>query len=172
MSENLLEIIKAIIIAGLPIGAVSFALVYWAIKKEYINLEDDIKQLKNNKKQAKKDDIEFKVNPIHKKWLYFGGGYYGLMAFVAYIHIEWLEVKTFIISYSTFSNLIDQITVGALVSLIIDSFLNLIPAFLWFMHWPDVIDIQNGWYWLLASYMGYQLGEYLAKWILERNRYN
>lgn len=169
MSENMLEIMKAMIIAGLPIMAISFSLVYWAVKKEYINLEDDITQLKSNKKQAKKDDVEFKVNPIYKKWLYFGGGYYGLMALIAYIHIEGLEVKTFIESYTSFSNLIDQITVTAVVSLIIDSFLNIIPAFLWFAHWPDVINIQNGWYWLLASYIGYRLGEYLAKWMLKRD---
>jgi hypothetical protein len=165
----MLEIIKASIMAGLPIAVFSFALVYWAIKKEYISKEDNIQQLKDNKKQSKKDKVDFNVNPIHKKWLYFGGGYYGLMAFITYIHIEWLEIKTFVLSYTSFSNLVDQVTVSAFVGLIIDSFLNLIPAFLWFSHWPDFIDIQNGWYWLLTSYAGYHVGEYLAKWMFKNN---
>jgi len=163
INEPFFEIIKSIFYAGVPVALVSFLLVLWAIKKDYMEYDEKIESLKKKKKQAKKDNSEFKVNPVHKKWLYFGGGYYGLMAFITYTYIEVLEVGDFFKNYSSFSDLIDQISISAVIGLIVDSFMNIIPAFTWFIYWPKVFTMDNGWYWLFASYFGYQLGGYLAK---------
>lgn len=157
------EILKAIFIAGLPVGLVGFGLVLWSIKKNYIGAEDNISLLKEKKTQSDDKESDFKLNPIHQKWLFFGGGYYGTMAFITYIHIEVLEIIEFFSNYTSFSNLVDQITFGALINLVIESFLNIIPAFVWFSYWPDVFNIGNGWYWLIASYLGFEIGSYLAK---------
>ena len=169
MSENLFEIIKAIFMAGLPSAALAFMMVFYAIKRGYIEIDEAVESLKKRRKQARKDDSEFKVNPIHQKWLYFGGGYYGLMALATYIHVETIEVIDFFANYSSFANLIDQLTFSALIHLVIESFLNIIPAFTWFLYWPKLIVMHNGWYWLLASYLGYQLGGYVARWYSNRN---
>ena len=85
------------------------------------------------------------------------------MAFITYIYIEVLEVIEFFANYTSFSNLMDQITLGAVIGLIFESLLNIIPAFIWFTYWPDVFTISNGWYWLIASYAGFELGSYLAR---------
>ena len=159
----MIEILKAIVIAGLPVGLFGFGLVLWSIKKNYLSSEDDLSVLKEKKKQSDDKESNFKLNPIHQKWLFFGGGYYGTMAFITYIHIEVIEVAEFLANYTSFANLVDQITFGAVISLVIESFLNIIPAFVWFSYWPDVFDIANGWYWLIASYLGFELGSYLAK---------
>jgi hypothetical protein len=159
----MLEIIKAIFIAGLPVGLVGFGLVLWSIKNKYIGIDDDLNTLKQRKIDSDDKESEFKLNPIHQKWLFFGGGYYGTLAFITYVHLEALEVIEFFDQYTSFSNLVEQITFGALIRLLVESFLNLIPAFVWFTYWPDVFTINNGWYWLIASYIGFEAGRYLAK---------
>ena len=158
-----MELVKAIFIGGLPIALIGFTLVYWSIKNQYISADDHTELLKEKKNQSDDKQSDFRLNPIHQKWLFFGGGYYGTMAFATYLYIEMLEVFDFFTSYTSFQHLIDQITVSAVFGLIIESFLNIIPAFIWFTYWPDLISIQNGWYWLLASYAGYHLGSHGAK---------
>lgn len=155
--------------AGIPSAVLAFMMVFYAIKRGYIEIDETVQSLKQRKKQAKKDDSEFNVNPVHQKWLYFGGGYYGLMALGTYIHVELLEIIDFFGNYSSFSNLIDQMTFKAVIHFVIESFLNIIPAFTWFLYWPKLIVMHNGWYWLLSSYLGYQLGGYVARWYTKRN---
>ncbi len=157
------------IFAGLPVLIITFLLVYWAIKKAYLSLDNDNVDLRQLKKADKEETSSVQVNRIYQKWLFFGGGFYGLMAFITYLHIEALEVYTFVKSYTDFANFIDQITVGAVIGLIIDSLINLIPSFTWFLYWPEQIEMNNGWYWLIAAYIGYQAGVKLAQWIGKRN---
>lgn len=164
-----MEIVKAIAIAGLPIAIVGFFLVLWSIKKNYIGFDDSLKQLKQKKKESDDKQSEFKLNPIHRKWLFFGGGYYGTMAFVTYIVIEAKEILDFFANYTSFSHLLEQISLSAIISLVIESFLNLIPAFIWFSYWPDIFSIENGWYWIAASYAGYHCGSYGAKFYAKNN---
>ena len=150
-------------IAGLATMAFTYLMVFLAIKRGYLELEENIDELSKRRKQAKKDKSDFKINPVHNKWLFFGGGYYGIMALATYLHVELLEIYDFFRDFSTLANFVDQISIGAIISFIIDSFLNLIPAFTWFLYWPKVIIMQNGWYWLAASYAGYYIGEFLAR---------
>jgi hypothetical protein len=44
--------------------------------------------------------------------------------------------------------------------------MNLVSAFVWFQYWDEHIDMQNGWYWLVAAYLGYVSGTHLAKRIV------
>jgi hypothetical protein len=159
----MLEMIKAIFIAGIPVGLIGFGLILWSIKNKYIGADENPKALQQRKKDSDNKDTDFKLNPVHQKWLFFGGGYYGTLAFITYLHIEAIEIIEFFSEYTSFSNLIDQISFGALVQLVVESFLNIIPAFIWFTYWPDIFTINNGWYWLIASYIGFETGSFLAK---------
>lgn len=161
---------EAVIYAGIPTAVVSFLMMLWAIRKNYLLVDDDLDVLKKSKEEDdlseddnSSNDQESKYNPVHQKWLYFGGGYYGLMALVTYIYLEVLEVIEFIGNYESFNQLMDQITVKAIFGLVIESFLNIIPAFTWFIYWPKELDMTNGWYWLVASYIGYHIGSFAAR---------
>ena len=160
----------AVLYAGIPTAVVSFLMMLWAIRKNYLLVDDDLDVLKKSKEEDdlseddnSSNDQESKYNPVHQKWLYFGGGYYGLMALVTYIYLEVLEVIEFIGNYESFNQLMDQITVKAIFGLVIESFLNIIPAFTWFIYWPKELDMTNGWYWLVASYIGYHIGSFAAR---------
>ncbi len=163
-----MEVIKAIFLAGVPVGLFGFGLVLWSIKNQYIGTQDKLDVLKEKKKLSDDKASDFKLNPVHQKWLFFGGGYYGTMAFITYIYIEFLEIIEFFTSYTSFDNMLDKISFGALIQLLIESFLNIIPAFVWFTYWPKVFDMSNGWYWLVASYAGFEIGSYLAKYFAPR----
>ena len=116
-----MDIIYPLIFAAVPLFLLSFLLVFWAIKHDYISTEDGDVDLKKFKKIAKQNKEKPKVNPIHKKWIFFGGGFYGLMAFITYVHVEFLEIADFIAAYTTFAHFVEQITIGAVIKLIIDS---------------------------------------------------
>ena len=164
-----MEFLYPFVMAGVPLFILSFLLVFWAIKHEYISADDKKADLRGFKKEYNKDKSAHKVNRIHRKWLFFGGGFYGLMALVTYVHVEAIEIYDFFLGYTTFADFIDQVSISAVISLIIESFLNLIPAFIWFLYWPKHIVMQNGLYWLIAAYIGYQLGTNFAKWWVKRN---
>lgn len=164
----MLEVLRIIFMAALPISAIAFIMMFYTLKNGYVDLNGNVDDLKKRKKQAEKDKVDFNVNPIHRKWLFFGGGYYGLMALATYAHVEFIEVYEFFSAFSTFAAFIDQVTLGALIRLVIESFLNLFPAFTWFLYWPKIITMNNGWYWLGASYAGYHLGIYLANCFVAR----
>ncbi|MFT6732749.1 MAG: hypothetical protein ACJAS9_000931 [Polaribacter sp.] len=167
-SNQNVEVIRAIFFAGLPTAVITFLMVFFAIKRGYVELGEDLDELKKRKKQAKISKTEFKVNLVHSKWLYFGGGYYGLMALTTYAHVEFMEIYDFFGNFSSIANFIDKISFGAFIRLIIDSFMNLIPAFTWFLYWPKIIVMHSGWYWLGASYVGYHIGSYLGNWFMTR----
>ncbi len=170
-SGLILELIRVLFFAVLPVVVISFGFVFLAIKRGYIDADEPVESLSKKRKQAKKEKTEFKVNPIHTKWLYFGGGYYGLMALSTYAHVEILEVYNFFANYTSLAELLEQISLGAVIRLIINSFMNLFPAFTWFLYWPDIIDIQRGWYWLGGSYAGYYVGDIIARQIIIRKVY-
>ena len=157
-----MEILKVIFIAGIGTATITYFMVFLAIKRGYLDIEEDVEELRKRRKQAKKDKATFTINPVHNKWLYFGGGYYGLMALTTYVHAEFFEVYDFFSNFTSFSDFIEKISISAIIHLVIESFLNLIHAFLWFFYWPKVFVMQNGWIWLCGSYAGYYIGKYLA----------
>ena len=106
---------------------------------------------------------------VFDKWLFFGGGFYGLMALITFVVIEVKEIFGFITSFSL-ATISDNFSLHQLISGIVDIFvngiMNLVSAFVWFQYWDEQIDMYNGWYWLEAAYLGYLSGTHLAKRIV------
>ena len=102
------EVFWAFLMAGVPIGAFTLAIVWRALQKGHFQETLDIKALegeinamsKSNKKKKKGDDD--KLHPVQKKWAKFGGGFYGIVAFFTYIVIEVFEIITMISNFGGF----------------------------------------------------------------------
>ena len=117
------EILRAAIVAGLPIGVFTFALVWWSLRgghfKEVLDmkaLENEMKQMaKAGKKKAKKERAP--QHPLQKKWAKFGGGFYGIVAFFTYIVIEAAEIFTMIVEFGGFWDFLRQLNFGVIVKL-------------------------------------------------------
>jgi len=111
-----------------------------------------------------------KLNPVHNKWLTFGGGFYGAVALLTYLLIEFDELAGF---FSNFTGIIDflrSVSVDMLIRLFIDSLLNFIAAITWPVHWLGRLRGPHLWVWLVAAYAGYWVGSTAALRTIRRRR--
>lgn len=123
--------------------------------------------MKTERKNAKNEGQEKLAigETATNKWLFFGGGFYGLMAFGTYLYIEVGEIATFLLSLIDFTwvQFWSQLSIDLVIKFIINSVMNLVDAFVWFRYWPQVISMQNGWVWLIVAHVGYILAAQIAK---------
>lgn len=129
--------------------AISFCLLYFIDR--HIDEDDDLDE-----------DHLFSLDFVHSKWVSFGGGFYGLAALITFFVIEILEVIDFLTAATDLDYFIEAISFSTLIAIFVESLKNMFTALTWFMYWPDIIDMGNGWVWLIMAYAGYQLGEYLS----------
>lgn len=165
------EFFNALLWAGLPVGFCSYGLAWWAIKKGYIapvnsvkGLEQAVKERNKNKQSKKEGDA------VHRKWLAFGGGYYGVVALLTYAVVELAEIRDFISQLGGIVEFFRNISIGLLVNLIIDAFKNFILAISWPAYWLAELDRHSTWIWFFVSYGGYWVGGHLA--VHQSNREN
>jgi hypothetical protein len=178
MSHYLLIILKPII----PIGMTSFVLVWWALRQNYLGGAASLdeyerwkkaenrsrKEEKKRRKEAKRNglsedpvDAKFedksakkKFDPLHSKWMEFGGGFYGVVAFFTYLLVELGEVRDLLLH---FSDLFRGGLISMVVQFFIESIKNFITAIAWPAYWLRRIP-GDPWLWVIGAYAGYWLG--------------
>ena len=104
------------------------------------------------------------INPVHRKWLAFGGGFYGVLALLTYVVIELYEIRDFFVQFHGLLDFLNEITLGLLIGFLVNSILNFIWAITWPVYWLERIPANFAWIWLVAAYLGYWLGARLAFW--------
>lgn len=180
MFDYLLILLKS----GIPIAATSYALVWWALRRDYLGGADSLdeyekwkkaenqarKAEKKRRKQAKRnpeptaDDpdpvtadpqpTEKKFDPLHSKWMQFGGGFYGVVAFFTYAVVEVGEVRDFL---ANISNVFRGELISMVINFFIESIRNFITAIAWPAFWLRRIHSEQ-WLWIVGAYGGYWLG--------------
>lgn len=175
-----IELITAVLYAGIPIAVLAFGLIYWAQQKGYPIVKesdddpDDLTDDLNDELTAELDDIsnsdkkKKQKHIVFDKWTTFGGGYYGIMALITYIHVEALELWQAFSAFESIEHFISQLSVGFFIGLIIEAIKNLVTAFIWFTYWDEFLPINSPWLWLAVSYAGYYAGEKLMEYRLSR----
>ena len=173
-----LEIFRAVFLGGLPVAILTFTILQWFIASgrmgKFTDEKDLTRQFKEHAratkkaKKARKGDIGAEKGPVfhsraggdffHNKVMSFGGGFYGTMAVLTYILIEAVEIWQFLNALFLPGTWIDKIGFDLLIEFIVDSFVNMIEAFLWFETLPEYVTVNNGLVWLLAVYLGYLAG--------------
>ena len=200
------DIFHAVIMAGLPLMALSFAVIWWALSRGRLQgtsvgeLQKSIEVLGQQRK-GKKDkkgkkggtdqqsselagdgldlaldaglDLDApgekkeKLDPVLDKWFSFGGGFYGIVALYTWILAEWNEVWNFM---SALPGIVLSFNVGALISLVInlfiESLMNFITAISWPVYWLQ--EAGNPWIWIGVAYGGYWLGIKAARHVASR----
>lgn len=118
-----------------------------------LEIEAQIDRLANGGATAKpKHDF------LHSKWMEFGGGFYGVMAFYTYVLIELDEVRDFFVGLA---NLLNQNLVNLVIKFFIQSIMNFITAITWPVYWLSRIHGEH-WLWIIGAYSGYWLGAHAA----------
>lgn len=170
--QVLLEFLKAFFIAGVPVGVVTYVLVWWALRSEYLDRTSDLKQfemevkrLKDERSGKKKnanthaaDTPIRKLNPVHNKWLKFGGGFYGIVALMTFVIIEVGEILGFLGGFRENIGRLSNFSLDMAINFAIDAFMNFIQALAWPWYWMSEINANVIWIWMLAAYAGYWLG--------------
>lgn len=165
------QIFKACLLAGLPLFLVSLCMISWMRKSDLLDDFEDQKGLKaamqaiKQKRKKDKNKSIKKQSMVIDKWLYFGGGFYGLMSLVTYAHIEISEIFKFISDLFTIGlvGLFSSLGLNTIIDFIVNSFVNLLTAILWFGYWPDEVTMREPLIWLLAAYIGYWYGAKTAR---------
>ncbi|NQY65671.1 MAG: hypothetical protein HRT38_18620 [Alteromonadaceae bacterium] len=100
---------------------------------------------------------------LHYKWITFGGGYYGLVSLLTFIYIELEQCILFVLNATGLQSYLDLFSISAIISMLVESFFNMIKAALWFGYWPDIFVMLNGFVWLVTTYCAYRIGAKLAQ---------
>ena len=172
----LYEFFQALIKAGLPVALMSFLLMFWSMYRGHLTetgsmkeLKAELKQLSKNKdkdKDKNKEDCEKTGDPLHNKWMKFGGGFYGVVAMMTLLVIEWADIKDF--GFAGLLGLTDNLSLEMLlettINMVIESFNNFIAAISWPVYWMGEIDSEHIWLWFVAAYAGYSGGSQLARY--------
>ena len=164
------EIIEALFAAALPLGILSYLLASWSIKTGRLSGKGDHKsmraEIKALRKSGKVKGAKTK-NPIHNKWLKFGGRFYGAVALYTFLIIEIREVGDFINGYESVEATIATLGNSSLISTVVSFFVNSLVNFIWAIAWPGFWagEIQGEYLviWLGIAYGGYRLGMFLAR---------
>ena len=181
----IIEFIKAAFIAGIPVALTSYLLAWWALKNNYFGtidgvgvkgLEQEVKRLtKARKKKKGKDEPAEpnppKMNPVHNKWLSFGGGFYGVVALLTYALVELNEVRDFISNLGGLTQWLSNISIDTIINFLIDSLKNFVIAISWPWYWMTEISSRQPWIWFLVAYGAYWAGTRFAlqRFISSRN---
>lgn len=153
------DIIKAIIIAGLPIALFSYYLIILTRTKTQLK-STNATQLKKELKTLelkKNPDENFMHSLLQKKFLKFGGGFYGILTLITYIHIEIYQLIQFVNNFSGFNALFEAGILRLVIAFIIDAVMNLMSAFMWPFYWSDYLPIDSGLTWLVIAILAHTI---------------
>lgn len=156
------EFFIALVKAGLPVGLASYGLVWWALRNDYLSHEGNIKSFEKEAKKRRKDKSLKKGDKLHKKWLAFGGGFYGVVGLLTYAVVELREIRDFVAQLGGLLELIRHISIDLVIRLFIDALQNFIVAIAWPAYWLGEIRSNHIWVWFLAAYGGYWAGTHMA----------
>jgi hypothetical protein len=153
-------------------GAISFVMFLILLKQQNNETVTAIKSkdkdgLKQVKQELKAAPLSVQ-NVLMSKWVAFGGGFYGVMALMTYIVVEFYEVVEFLTSESSVWATITSLGIGDLINFFINSLMNFITAIVWPAYWLKSIHGYSAWVWFVAVYLGYLTGQAIAKYLYEQ----
>ena len=151
------------LMAGLPVGVVAYLLIWWSLRQGYLGEASTFKDVEEEVKVRKKDKEKSKASdPVHRKWLSLGGGFYGVVALITLAWIEIGEVMDFFSNFEGIGPFVGSLSVGFFVNLIIETIRNTITALVWPLYWLSSIRTPHPWVWFVVAYAGYWAGSSLA----------
>lgn len=182
----IVEIIRALLLGAAPVTAFTYLVLQWSVATGRLApfsdeeaLDEQYKEQRKAKKAEKKalkEALEKGEEPakkeddrplldksrgeefLHNKVMFFGGGYYGTMALFAYAVIELDEIFEFLGVVFTPGAWFEYLTFQLIVGFFINTIMNIVGAFTWFVTLQNYVSMGNGWIWLGASYVGYMSG--------------
>lgn len=170
--DGLTQLLRGVWLVGLPVAALTFGLVWWALRGGMVgernnmkSLQAEIDALAKRQKGKTVDDAgqavkPVKLNPVHAKWFKFGGGFYGVTALYTWLLIEWSDVLDFL---GGLGDLFFRLDVSVLINFFVESLMNFIAAIAWPLYWMETFGSARIWVVFLVAWAGYSAGVFLAQ---------
>jgi len=153
-------IFAAIFKLALPVAAISFGIVWWAMHRGLLKERGEVQaltaEIKAMSKLKKKDKPD--MHPLHSKWMKFGGGFYGTVAMYTYGLVEFNELRTFIAEFGGFAAFVSNLSINVLIDIFIEGVMNFVVAISWPVYWIAEFGAERIWIWGGVAYAGYWLG--------------
>lgn len=178
------ELLRALLLAGVPVGAASYFLFSWALRRRFAGTATTLKAVERELKRESKErsrqekgrrrgvaavlaegahfSRDSQLDFVHNKWLAFGGGFYGVVALITYAVVELGELWDFAMQFGNFWVMLTQLGLQTLISLLVNAARNFVLAIAWPAYWLSGIHSQYVWLWFVAAYAGYWGGARLA----------
>ncbi len=160
--EITLDLILAVTVLGLPVLAFSWFLFLKLFQSGSLGRELDRKTLTAEMKKFGKAASKNKASKsryFYDKWMWFGGGFYGLAGLWTFAVIETQQAITFAIDFPGFAAMTENGVISFLINFALNQLGNLLQGLVWFTWWPaDSILL-----WIGVAYLGYWVGIELAR---------
>lgn len=160
------EVLEASLKLGLPMVMLSWLVFSKLYREGRLEVDANRKEAEAALKAQRK---EKKANPsasstekdaLFDKWMWLGGGFYGLAGLWTLLIVEVTDITRFIVGLPQFVQSFDGGIFDLVKMFIANQLSNLVAAFAWFTYWADGKFIA---YWMLVAYLGYLAGMQLAK---------
>lgn len=158
------EILSAVFTLGVPVFLVTWYLLRRLYRSGKLEQGVDFETLKTRLKGIKKEQ-ESSDDFLHRNWMKFGGGFYGITAVATLILIELADLLNFISNFPGIAALIEKGPVSLFADFIVNQIENFFTSILWFAHWGD--DGSGVLIWAISAYACYYLGVRAAERSLE-----
>jgi len=154
-----IDILKALVFAGVPVALFSYYLVMLTRGNGDAQLKaNNATELKielKNIATEDKDEESLYVKILRKKFIEFGGGFYGILALMTYLHVEFNQLVDFIKSFTSLSDFIDSIGFKMLINFFIEAMMNLVTAFIWPIYWIKILPVGSLWVWVVVAFLAH-----------------
>lgn len=153
----IVDIIKALFLAGIPVALFSYYLVKLTCgntELEANNATELKKELKKIKAKGNTDDSLW-VKFLRGKFLQFGGGFYGILTLMTYLHVEFNQFVGFFKTFTSVSDFFDSVGLSMLINFFIEAIMNLVTAFTWPIYWLNILPIDSVWLWFLVAFLSH-----------------
>lgn len=158
------QIFLAILELGLPVAVLAWWLFYRLYSRGELARNADRKAMRlglREIKKATKKSAAGDVGILQKKWMKFGGGFYGVAALWTLIVMEVTGVVSAAMNPSSLLASLDKGIFMFVVDLLVNQLLTFVAALTWFTYWNGHEDAFFTW--IFVAYGGYLAGLNIAR---------
>lgn len=155
------DLIWEVLHMGVLVLIASYFLHYFAFKD---GIEDEKNEVTHSYESDDGMSEEYGTsNPILKKWLHFGGGYYGVVAFIKLVFIEFAQFKQFLSDWQGSDQFIEGLGLNMIISFLIDQMQAFIQAIIWPTNYLSRFSVFQCAIFVLCTYAMYLLSKNWAR---------
>lgn len=166
-----MEILYATLELGVPVAIVAWFLFHRLYAEGELDRAEGYRTVRSRLRDIKKSA---RNNPsrdfLRRRWMKFGGGFYGAAALWTFAIIEFTDLTGLIVDFPGIATLFADGVFSFFVDVFVNQIQNFVSALVWFTWWSDEEDSLLTW--VLVAYAGYLVGLNAARFVPELPRYS